>query len=188
VNRLHLRYCASRHWARTVAESVLPAALDGVDLGDSALEVGPGPGLTTELVRERVPRLRCVELDGALAASLHRRTARTNVDVVRADATRLPFAAGSFSAALSFTMLHHVPSPALQDGLLAELCRVLRPGGVLAGSDSAGATPLFRLIHLFDVLVPIDPATLGGRLERAGFVDPSVRVAGSRFVFRALRP
>jgi ubiquinone/menaquinone biosynthesis C-methylase UbiE len=33
-------------------------------------------------------------------------------------------------------MLHHIPSPGLQDAALAELARVLRPGG-LAGFTQA---------------------------------------------------
>jgi hypothetical protein len=44
-------------------------------------------------------------------------------------------------------MLHHVPSAALQDRLLAEARRVLRPGGVFAGFDGV-ASWLFRVIHI----------------------------------------
>jgi hypothetical protein len=47
----------------------------------------------------------------------------TNVEVAEADATAMPFPDGSFSAVLSFTMLHHVPSVTLQDQLLAEAWR-----------------------------------------------------------------
>ena len=61
----------------------------------------------------------------------------TNVEVVETDATAMPFPDGSFSTVLSFTMLHHVPSVTLQDQLLAEAWRVLRPGGVFAGTDIA---------------------------------------------------
>jgi ubiquinone/menaquinone biosynthesis C-methylase UbiE len=39
----------------------------------------------------------------------------TNVEVVEADATAMPFPDGSFSAVLSLTILHHVPSVTLQD-------------------------------------------------------------------------
>ena len=53
----------------------------------------------------------------------------TNVTVVAGDATSMPFPDGSFSGAVCFTMLHHVPSAELQDRLLTETYRVLRPGG-----------------------------------------------------------
>ena len=62
----------------------------------------------------------------------------TNVEVVTGDATALPFVDGRFSSAVSFTMLHHVPSAEQQNHVLAEVRRVLRPGGTFAGSDSNG--------------------------------------------------
>jgi ubiquinone/menaquinone biosynthesis C-methylase UbiE len=70
--------------------------------------------------------------------------------VVEADATTMPFLDGLFSTILSFTMLHHVSSVTLQDQLLAEAWRVLRLGGVFAGTDTApgrelgGAAPAVR--------------------------------------------
>ena len=49
-------------------------------------------------------------------------------------------------------MLHHVPSVTLQDYLLADAWRVLRPGGVCAGSDTAlGA--LLQLAQIGDTMV-----------------------------------
>ena len=56
------------------------------DLGDDVLEVGPGPGLTTDLLRQRVAKVTAVELDEQLATALAGRLAGTNVDVVHADA------------------------------------------------------------------------------------------------------
>jgi hypothetical protein len=67
-----------------------------------------------------VPRLTAIEIDERLAASLKMRLAGTNVTVIEGDATAMPFPDASFSAAISFTMLHHVPSSGLQDRLLAE--------------------------------------------------------------------
>jgi SAM-dependent methyltransferase len=99
----------------------------------------------------------------------------------------MPFQAGRFSAVVSFTMLHHVPSPESQDRLLAEVCRVLRPGGVFAGSDST-ASFLFRLAHLGDTMVLIDPDRFASRLQAAGFADAGVRRGNRAFSFRAIRP
>ena len=109
----------------------------------------------------------------------------TNVEVVEADATAMPFPDGSFSAVLSFTMLHHVPSVTLQDQLLAEAWRVLRPGGVFAGTDTAPGV-LLRLTHIGDTMVPVDPATLGQRLGTAGFEEVEVKKLGE-FCFQAIR-
>jgi len=44
-----------------------------------------------------------------------------------------------------------------------------------------------RLIHIGDTLVPLDPRTLGGRLEKAGFYDVAVEANAERLRFRARR-
>jgi ubiquinone/menaquinone biosynthesis C-methylase UbiE len=187
MNRFHRWYCRSSHWKRTVRERLLPWALADVELGDDLLEVGPGPGLTTDVLMERVARMTAVEVDPGLAADLEERTRGRNLRVIHADATHLPLPDASVSAVVCFTMLHHVPSPAMQDLLLAEAARVLKPGGVLAGSDSMTSW-WFRQIHRGDTLVPVDPATFPGRLAAAGFVGARVSLAPGAFRFRARRP
>jgi len=151
MNLAHRWLCRSTHWRKAVESRILPWALDGLDLGSHVLEVGPGPGLTTDVLRSRVPRLTCVEIDPRFAAALDRRHAGRNVRVVCEDATAMSFPDRTFDAAVCFTMLHHVPSPALQDRLLREVARVLRPGAVFAGVDSLYSRP-FGLLHLFDGL------------------------------------
>jgi ubiquinone/menaquinone biosynthesis C-methylase UbiE len=178
MNERHLQLCASVEWAHTVREEILPWVLGARAVGDAVLEVGPGPGLVTDVLRQQVPRLTAVEVDPRLAGALAARLADTNVEVVRADGAALPFRAGRFSAATCFTMLHHVPSEEHQDRLLAELRRVLRPGGLLVGVDSLDR-PDWRELHAGDTCVPVDPATFGPRLERAGFVDVEVELDGA---------
>ena len=186
MNLLHRLVCRSALWRWMVERWVIPWALDGLDPGENVLELGPGPGLTTDVLREQPARLTAVEIDPRLASSLQERMKNTNVEVVEADATAMPFPDGSFSAVLSFTMLHHVPSAALQDQLLAEAWRVLRPGGVFAGTDTAPGV-LLRLAHIGDTMVPVDPATLGQRLEMAGFDEVEVKKRLGEFRFRAIR-
>src|ERR1700687_3698161 len=149
-------------WAgrRRVRGELLPWALQGVELGDEVLEIGPGPGVTTDLLRGRTRRLTALEMDAAAAAALQKRLAGRSGRAVRGDGAAMPFADGSFSGVVAFTMLHHVPSAMLQDRLLAEARRVLRPGGVFAGFDGVGSF-LFRLIHLGDTYTPVDPGTFG---------------------------
>ena len=84
------------------------------------------------------------------------------------DGTDMPFADSTFSAAVCFTMLHHVPSPEAQDRLFAEVRRVLRPGGTFAGTDSTGRGPGFALLHIGDTKVVLDPE----RAARAGSRPP----------------
>ena len=186
MNLLHRLLCRSPLWRWTVERYVIPWALDGLDPGADVLELGSGPGLTTDVLRERAARLTAVEIDPRLAASLRERMRNTNVEVVDADATAMPFLDGSFSAVLSFTMLHHVPSVTLQDQLLAEAWRVLRPGGVFAGSDTAPGV-LLQLAHIGDTMVPVDPTTLSHRLKTAGFDEVEVKKGLGEFRFQAIR-
>jgi ubiquinone/menaquinone biosynthesis C-methylase UbiE len=187
MNRLHHWILNSDYWKRTVREEIVPWSLAGVDLGEDVLEVGPGPGVTTELLRQSHRRLTCVEIDCNLAGALAHRFRGSNVAVVNADASSLPFSANSFSGAVAFTMLHHVPSPKLQDRILAEVWRVLRPGGVFAGSDSRWSLAM-PIVHLFDTMVLVPPETLPARLQATGFTDVSVDNAKGRFRFSARKP
>jgi SAM-dependent methyltransferase len=186
MNAYHRRYCASPRWARYVADELLPWALDGVPLGHDVLEIGPGLGVTTRLLSRQLARLTAIEVDQGFAARLHDEFRdRGSVRVVAGDGAAMPFPDNSFSAAVCFTMLHHVPSTAVQDRLFAEAYRVLRPGAVFAGSDSQPSLR-FRLIHLFDTMVIVDPATLPARLTAAGFTDVRVDVRRS-LRFRAYK-
>lgn len=186
MNRFHNWYCRSAWWRNTV-EQRIPWALNGVELGANVLELGPGPGLTTDFLRGRVETLTAVEIDPRLAKALRSRLAGTNVEVVMGDASALPFSNQQFSGGVSFTMLHHVPSRNLQDQLLREVWRVLKPGGIFAGADSRLSVRM-RLIHLGDTLVPIDPRTLGSRLEAAGFDVWRIDEDERTFRFQARRP
>jgi SAM-dependent methyltransferase len=184
MNDKHLELCSSAEWAEAVQRWIIPWVLDDVQLGDDVLEVGPGPGRTTEVLRGLTPRLTAIEVDRDLADSLAERLAGSNVEVLQGDATELPLPDGRFSAALSFTMLHHVPSVALQDRLFAEVARVLRPDGVFAGVDSLDSDG-FRELHDGDVCVPIDPVGLPDRLASAGFGDVFVDTNDYGVRFRA---
>jgi SAM-dependent methyltransferase len=187
MNLLHRWLCRSARWKSTVEHYIVPWVLEGVDIGQKALEVGPGPGITTDVLRTRVSSLTCVELDKAFADSLRHRTSGQNVTVMQGDATAMSFSDGSFDTVFSFTMLHHVSSVALQDRLLAEVARVLRPGGVFVGTDSLYSR-LFGLMHLFDKMVVVDPNTFPERLRRAGFINIGVDVNQYAFRFRAHAP
>jgi ubiquinone/menaquinone biosynthesis C-methylase UbiE len=165
----------------------VPWVLSGVELGPHVLEAGPGPGLTTDHLRSAVPRLTAIEADYGLAESLRARLRDTNVEVVNGDATTMPFPDAEFSGCAAFTMLHHVHSPALQDKLLREVWRVLKPGGAFVGCDSLQSV-FMRALHLGDTFVPIRPDTFGVRLEDAGFKVIELEKGSGAFRFYALKP
>lgn len=169
-------------------DSILPWALGEVDLGDDVLEVGPGYGATTDVLSESVGRITAVEIDDELAKMLIERFAHSErVLIVQGDATAMDFADDRFSGAACFTMLHHVPTEALQDRLFAEVARVLRRGGVFVASDSAPSDEL-KGYHEGDTYNPIDPDGLTSRLEKAGFDQVEVKINQFGWSSQARKP
>lgn len=143
------------------------------DLGERMLEIGPGPGAATAWLRQEVTRLVAVEVDEMAAAALASRYAGTNVEVVVGDAAHLGFPDASFDSVGCFTMLHHVPTLELQNAILAEVRRVLRPGGALVASDSPPSTGL-HAFHVDDTCNPVDAGSLIARLQTLGYVRITV--------------
>src|SRR5262249_52219555 len=64
---------------------------------------------------------------------------------------------------------------------------VLRPGGIFAGRDSR-ISPRFRMLHVFDTMVVVDPATFPDRLRRAGVDQVRLDTTGKAFRVRAVEP
>ena len=182
MNLVHRLYCRSPRW-RSHLGGLLPWATRDVPLTGSVLELGSGPGLTTEWLLSRCGSLTTVELDEKDAAALAARL--PDVDARQGDATALPFPDAAFDTVVCFTMLHHVPTVEMQDRLLAEARRVLRPGGMFAGSDSRWG-PLFAVAHAGDTMRLVDPDGLEARLLAAGFARASVTATHRAFRFRAV--
>ncbi len=67
MNRFHRWFCRTSFWKKALSDEIIPWALKDVGLGDDVLEVGPGPGMTTDILRERLPRLTSIEIDPRLA-------------------------------------------------------------------------------------------------------------------------
>ncbi|MGB0096438.1 MAG: rRNA adenine N-6-methyltransferase family protein [Solirubrobacteraceae bacterium] len=89
MNRAHNALCASGWWSTRVERELLPWGLDGVQLGDDLLEIGPGFGASTSVLARRPGKLNVIELDERycrrLSAELGER-----VIVSQGDATERP--------------------------------------------------------------------------------------------------
>ena len=186
MNLCHRLCCNSDRWAKEVEGRLLPWVLADVDLGDNTLEIGPGYGAIVRVLVDKTPKLTAVEIDTPMAQRLQRLYGE-RACIINGDGIDTGLPTDEFSSVVSFTMLHHVPTADLQDRLFAEAFRVLRPGGVFAGSDSVTSLPL-RILHFRDTCNPVSPETLPDRLRAVGFqdVDVEVRRGGQRW--RAVKP
>jgi len=95
----------------------------------ATIEIGAGTGVNLSHFPPAVTRLCLVEPDPNMRKRLHRRAdGQDDVEIVNARAEALPFPDGSFdTAVVTFTLC----SVTDLDGALAEIARVLRPGGRL---------------------------------------------------------
>ncbi len=141
----------------------LPAGLSWID-------IGCGSGAFTELLVERCAPAAVEAVDpseGQLAFARTRPAARL-VQFRRGDAMALPFPAGSFDAATMALVIFFVPDPAKG---VAEMARVLRPGGIAAAYawDMLGggfpAEPVLAEMRAMGLSPPRPPSLEASRVE-----------------------
>lgn len=146
-----------------------PAFLDVVHLDSSlpptrVLDVGSGTGHLARAAAARWPRCDVVGVDpvaGFVEAARARAEAEGNAHRVRfehGEAGALPLDDGSVDAALALLVLNFVPDPV---GAMAEMCRVTRPGGVLAAAVWDYGRGMGMLRTVWDAAGRLDPTVAG---------------------------
>lgn len=128
-NRAAETYEATRGFPPGIGEEVADAAVAIVGPGARVVEIGVGTGRIARPVAARGVRVVGVDLSRRMMRQLTALTppGPSAPRLVEADATRLPLANAAFDAALSVHVLHLIPN---WPQAVAELRRVLRPGGV----------------------------------------------------------
>ena len=141
LNRLEelLMDNALRAWFQGSFEA--PRIFQGLELppGARCLEIGCGRGVGARLILERFQpeRVLATDLDPEMIARARAYLAQDGradgrISLMVADASHLPFTDGSFEACFDFGALHHIPA---WRRAVAEVARVLKPGGVFAGEE-----------------------------------------------------
>ncbi len=163
-------------------------ALLAPQAGERALDIGCGPGLTTQALALAVGEqgsVTGVDIAPAMLAIAQRRCAGlAGVSFGMADVTRLPYADASFDLALASQVYEYVDAI---DPALRELARVVRPGGrvVLVDTDWESAVwashddaRMRRVLEAWNEHIPHPqlPRTLRRRLQQAGFSEVNVTV------------
>lgn len=119
------------HARQTLAEHMATRAVAGLD-APRVLDVGCGIGRSVEIFRANAPGSRWVGVDIEDSPEVRART-RDDAEFHTFDGVNIPFEDASFDVAYCAQVLEHVRRP---EPLLAEVARVLRRGGTLAGSTS----------------------------------------------------
>jgi ubiquinone/menaquinone biosynthesis C-methylase UbiE len=144
----------------------MPWALQGSTPAGTGLEIGAGSGLMAAAMLDAFPALdlTVTDYDSEMLEPGRRRLAHfgERVSVQVADATSLAFPDETFDNVFSFIMLHHVVE---WEKALAEVTRVLKPGGWFVGYDILD-TPLFRVLHRVE-RADVRPMSVGEMLNVA---------------------
>ncbi|GAA4933027.1 hypothetical protein GCM10025331_17200 [Actinoplanes utahensis] len=151
------------HWLAAARAALIPPASGP---GRVLVDAGCGGGLLAPHLRGKGYRHIGVDLRHAGL----RQAAPRGMTAVNGDVTALPLAARSADVVVAGEILEHVTD---LPGTVAELCRVLRPGGLVV-LDTINDTALARLITV----------TLGERFGVApvGLHDPALFVPPRRLV------
>jgi demethylmenaquinone methyltransferase/2-methoxy-6-polyprenyl-1,4-benzoquinol methylase len=127
-----------RRWRREVLRTVAPRA------GDRVLDLAAGTGTSSEPFEAAGALV--VPCDFSLGMLREGKRARPGMRFTAGDATRLPFADGTFAAVTISFGLRNVVDP---DAALREVSRVTRSGGRLVVCEFSHPTwPPFRRVYL----------------------------------------
>jgi 2-polyprenyl-6-hydroxyphenyl methylase/3-demethylubiquinone-9 3-methyltransferase len=151
---------AALHWLAASRRSLLPRPSRD---GEVLLDIGCGGGL---LAAGDVPYVH-VGVD-LVSSALHEARAH-GLRVVRGEASRIPVATGAAAVVVAGEILEHVTD---LNGTVAELCRVLRPGGTVV-IDTIAANRLARF-----ATVTVAEHLPGG--PPPGIHDPALFVSSGR--------
>lgn len=143
-------------WSRLVARGFLDWL--AIPPGMQWLDVGCGTGALSQTIVERCGPAAVTGIDPSAAFIEHAKAhVQGPVRFLVGDAQSLPLDAASADAAVSGLVLNFVPQPQLA---LAEMARVVRPGGTVAAYvwDYAGRMELMR--YFWDAAAQLDPAAI----------------------------
>jgi ubiquinone/menaquinone biosynthesis C-methylase UbiE len=132
-------------WSRKLAPQFI--AFVGLADGERVLDVGCGTGSLAFTLAESADlgEIAAIDFSPVFVAEATRRNSDPRIRIRQADACALPFENGAFDRAMALLVLHFVPETGKA---IAEMGRVVRPGGVVAAAvwDHYGGMPGMRML------------------------------------------
>lgn len=145
----------------------------------NTIELGCGSARLARALLERWPLCHVTGLEvDAVQHAKNLAHPQAGLSFVAAGAQSVPFADASFDLALMLKSLHHVPLDSM-DRALAEVARVLRPGGHLYVSEPIYGGALNALVKLYNDEGVVRPAAQAA-LDRALQAGVHWEAAGER--------
>jgi SAM-dependent methyltransferase len=124
-----------------------------VTAGQTALDVGCGPGALTAVLVERVGSSHVAALDPSAPFVEAARERLPGVDIRLAVAESIPFDDDRFDVALAELVVHFMADPVAG---ITEMARVTKPGGTIAacvwdyGTDTGALSPFWKVARVVD--------------------------------------
>jgi C_GCAxxG_C_C family probable redox protein len=160
-------------------EAVRAKALAGVRAGQTAADLGAGTGFVTQALLEAGLTVFAVDSSPEMLAGLRARfpaAAQTGrLTALAGEAHRLPLPDASVDHVFANMLLHHVDDPARA---IAEMARILRPGGRLVITDLDTHAERFLLDEHHDRWPGFRRADVAAWLAAAGLDAPCVASSG----------
>ena len=157
-------------WSRRLAEPFI--AFAGLAAGERVLDAGCGTGALSQAIaaRANIQGICALDFSPVYIAHAIRQNADPRIEFTVGDACALPYPSDSFDRVLALLLLHFVPEP---ERAIAQMCRVARPGAVVAAAvwDVRGGFVANRMF--FDTAAALDPRA---NVRRAGnYTRPMTR-------------
>jgi ubiquinone/menaquinone biosynthesis C-methylase UbiE len=156
-----------------VREKAYAAA--ALEPGMTVADIGAGSGFVSEGLVARGLRVIAVDQSPAMLAELRQRLGAGAIECREGEAEHLPIADGEVERAFANMFLHHVERPAQ---VIAELARILKPGGRLLLTDVDTHAHTFLLTEHHDRWMGFERGEVRRWFEAAGLRNVSVRDAG----------
>ena len=166
----------SGYFDEAIRDGAIAAA--GLTAGDIAADVGTGTGFMIQGLAPLAAKVHGFDQSPEMLAVARRNLADfRNVELIEASGQNLPLVAGSLDAVFANMYLHHVPDPS---AAVAEMVRVLRPGGVLVLTDADEHDQTWMREAMADQWLGFKRSEIRAWFAQAGLVDVNVDCAKGR--------